>query len=125
MGESPRLAERAAAAAGTALQLLAERAEYMAASGPEVSTRNHHILTIGAFPHVLHPPAELASNMGRSALLPFAQNYQNLSHRCRSRTLSGITMGCSSVLDSVHSMQRHFAHGHYRWGRLGVPRCGL
>lgn len=38
-GDSPRLAGRAAQAAGTALQLLAERAEYMAASGPEVCAR--------------------------------------------------------------------------------------
>ena len=36
MGDSARLAGSAAQAAGTALQLLAERAEYMAASGPEV-----------------------------------------------------------------------------------------
>ena len=35
-GDSPWLAGRAAAAAGTALQLMAQRAEYMAASGPEV-----------------------------------------------------------------------------------------
>ena len=35
-GDSPWLAGRAAASAGTALQLLAERAEYMAATGPEV-----------------------------------------------------------------------------------------
>ena len=39
VGDSPRLAGRAAQAAGTALQLLAERAEYMAASGPEVCAR--------------------------------------------------------------------------------------
>ena len=35
-GDSPWLAGRIAAAAGTALQLMAERAEYMAAGGPEV-----------------------------------------------------------------------------------------
>lgn len=53
VGESPRLAERAAAAAGTALQLLAERAEYMAASGPEVRSQNL-TFTTGAFLLLLH-----------------------------------------------------------------------
>ncbi len=42
-GDSPWLAGRAAASAGTALQLLAERAEYMAATGPEVrDARRRH-----------------------------------------------------------------------------------
>lgn len=54
VGDSPRLAGRAAAAAGTALQLLAERAEYMAASGPEVCAIPLNLDIVAWFTFVYH-----------------------------------------------------------------------